>query len=376
MIMNNHHIINMSFAALVICIGLVACDKPKEQKEADVIIGNNQPTDESVMPVDTHKDIVGDIEDSTKTSEESEIIEASDTNTSEDLSDLMEFYGVNISEVLEVFPDLEYEESVDGSRYSEKEEKSFDGLSLAGPFFDVDEDDMVTGITYGGTRYSVANIYPGVDFKEASGILKNDGWKFEYGDFAHGTATYYAVYVRNDTELCVSTDGTGEFGALEENEITGIVNNVIVYRHEEEEATEPARTEVFGYLTDYKDLVKLLDMMPYYESSIQLGDAFTSHQFFLEYDDMGDFSMTNEASPYVSLCEIIPGDSTERIPGKMKEYGFKKYYDEDDLAMYSYLKDDILYAALFYKESGVVSSWYFCNWPEGEDALGMWEQWE
>lgn len=305
-----------------------------------------------------------------------EEINKSQTNNSVEITELMDLYGKNIAEALITFPYMEHEEYEGVTTYTENKEKSIDNLSLAGPIFDVGTDDTITSITYGGEKYNLLGIHAGEDFKDASEIVKKKGWQFSYGSFAHGTATYYAVYTKDDLELYISTNGEGDFRILEEKDIEGIVNQITICKPEDDSDDKTSDiTDVFDYKYNYKDLVDKQNMIPF-GMWLGIGDTYESYQFMLEYDEYGEFSMKNEGSPYVSICGIMIGDRIDSVPEKMNTRGLRKFYETDEYLEYYMKEKEKLYDVIIYKENENVKSWYFCNWPEGEDALEMWDAWE
>lgn len=142
----------------------------------------------------------------------------------EEGTDLMDFLGGSIEDAVAAIPGLEQ----DGEQYSAKEETAFDGVSLAGPFFDVDADGVVTGISYSGETYCVETIWVGVSMEYSGEYLKELGWEFQSVDFAHGTAQYVVTYVRDDMELVLVSDEAGDFEKSEESDVTGCVATISV----------------------------------------------------------------------------------------------------------------------------------------------------
>ena len=138
--------------------------------------------------------------------------------------DLMNYLGSSIEDACEAIPGLEQ----DGEQYSAKEEKSFDGLSLAGPFIDVDADGNVTGISYSGETYCVESLWVGTSMQDSGEYLKELGWNFQSVDFAHGTAQYVVTYTLNDMELVLVSDESGDFDKSEESDVTGCIATISV----------------------------------------------------------------------------------------------------------------------------------------------------
>lgn len=142
-----------------------------------------------------------------------------------DVTDLIDFLGNPIEDALPKISGLVQ----DGEQYSSKEETSVDGISLAGPFIDVDADSNVTCITYGGTQYSVDTVWVGTSMTESGQILKDNGWEFSGVDFAHGTAQYVVTYNKDNMELSMVSDESGDFDKSEESDVTGCISVISVY---------------------------------------------------------------------------------------------------------------------------------------------------
>lgn len=140
--------------------------------------------------------------------------------------DLMTFLGNPIDDALVQISGL----VEDGEQYSAKEEKSSDGISLAGPFIDVDADGTVTGITYSGETYSVGTLWVGISMEYSGADLKDLGWEFQSVDFAHGTAQYVVTYTKDDMEMILVSDESGDFDKSEESDVTGCIATITVQK--------------------------------------------------------------------------------------------------------------------------------------------------
>ena len=156
--------------------------------------------------------------------------EAATTNPEAEASteagtDLMDFMGSPVEEACAAVEGLEK----DGDQYSAREEKSMDGLSLAGPFIDVDANGIVTGITYSGEKYCVETLWVGTSMEYSGQFLKDLGWEFRNVDFAHGTAQYVVTYAKDNMELILVSDEAGDFDKSEESDVTGCVATISVY---------------------------------------------------------------------------------------------------------------------------------------------------
>ena len=143
----------------------------------------------------------------------------------EEGADLFDYLLSPVDDLGALIPELEQ----DGEQYSAKEEKAFDGLSLAGPFVDVNADNLITGITYGGTKYCVNSIWVGDSMEYAGQFLKETGLEFQSVDFAHGTAQYVVTYAADGIEIILVSDESGDFDKSEESDVTGCVATISCY---------------------------------------------------------------------------------------------------------------------------------------------------
>ena len=142
----------------------------------------------------------------------------------EALSDLAIYFGADIEQALAGIPGLE--DSIgDGTEYGLRDEVTAEGV-LAGPFIYVDAQKKINGISYGGTKFSLAGISTGMPMEDAGKIAKDAGWKFVSVTFAHGTAHQVVTYENGDRELVVVSDADGDFGRSEESDIMGNVESV------------------------------------------------------------------------------------------------------------------------------------------------------
>lgn len=139
-------------------------------------------------------------------------------------TDLISFMGQPIADVCKAIPELEK----DGNQYSATTEKSTDGISLAGPFIDIDAKENVTGITYGGAKYCIDTVWTGTSMEEAGKLIKERGWTFQSVDFAHGTAQYVVTYTKDNMELVLVSDESGDFSKSEESDVIGCVATISI----------------------------------------------------------------------------------------------------------------------------------------------------
>ena len=160
-----------------------------------------------------------------------------ETNVETSMTDLYDYFEANIDHVATDFQELQYDDSyknsditTDISGPTDTMETMADGLALAGPFFTVDKEGTVIGISYGGGMYSVCGITTGMLMSEAAEIAKSHGFTFSRVEIAHGTAKYIAVYDNAGMELYISSDADGDFGKTEESDVTGNVESILLQR--------------------------------------------------------------------------------------------------------------------------------------------------
>lgn len=164
--------------------------------------------------------------------DKNEGIETSDVSY---MTDLFDYFEADIDHVASDFPDIQYDDSYKNSEDTteisppaDTMETMSDGLALAGPFFTVDKDGTVVGISYGGRTYSVCGITAGMPMSEAAEIAKSHGFTFSHVDIAHGTAKYVAIYDNGEMRLCITSDADGDFGRTEESDVTGNVDGILL----------------------------------------------------------------------------------------------------------------------------------------------------
>ena len=163
--------------------------------------------------------------------------EGLETNDGVYRTDLYDYFGKNIDDVAVDFPSLQYDDSYktsseDTTGISEPTwdmEKMSDGLALAGPFFTINKEGKVVGISYGGKTYCVNGISIGTPVSEAIETVKNSGFKFNRVEITHGNAKYVAIYDNGDTELCIVSDEDGNTQKTEEGDVTGNVDMINIY---------------------------------------------------------------------------------------------------------------------------------------------------
>lgn len=147
-----------------------------------------------------------------------------DAGEAPEVIDLMDFFGKNVEDACAAIAGLEK----DGEQYSSKDEKAFDGVAIAGPFIDVDANGNVTGITYSGTTYSVETLWVGTSVEYSGEFLKDRGWEFQDVDFAHGTAQYVVTYTKDNMQIVLISDESGDFNKSEESDVTGCIATITV----------------------------------------------------------------------------------------------------------------------------------------------------
>ena len=183
-------------------------------------------------PADTAQE-EADTAGTTQSTEPADTVEDEETSAIETTTELMDYYGQNIDDLMSDFPDLEISSEegiydVNGAQYIDKTEEA-DGR-LLGPEFDVDGDFIIVGITYSGNKFTLSGVGIGMTMDEAISLLKSEGWEFSNVDYAHGTAQYIANYTKDDRMLTLVSTDEGEFGKSEESDLTGNVETVSVQK--------------------------------------------------------------------------------------------------------------------------------------------------
>lgn len=175
------------------------------------------------------------VDDEENTDTDVSSVEADDTVDASEMKDLFDYYGADIEHVATDLTDLQLDDSyktADGtteiSGPTDSMEKMSDGLALAGPFFTVNNEGSVVGISYGGKNYSVCGITVGSPMSAAAEIAKSHGFTFADVEIAHGTAKYVAIYENDNMQLCITSDAEGEFGVTEESDVTGNVDSILL----------------------------------------------------------------------------------------------------------------------------------------------------
>ncbi|MBP5384267.1 MAG: hypothetical protein J6Y57_04770 [Lachnospiraceae bacterium] len=149
-------------------------------------------------------------------------------------TDLSAYYGMHIDDVAVDFPDLQYDDSyknsetTDVSEPADMMERRSDGIALGGPFFTIDNAGNVVAVSYGGQTYCICEITVGMPMSEAADLAKMHDFQFSYAEIAHGTATYVSVYDNGEMLLCISSDAEAELGKLEESDVTGNVEFIVL----------------------------------------------------------------------------------------------------------------------------------------------------
>ncbi|MCR5590523.1 MAG: hypothetical protein K6F73_03255 [Lachnospiraceae bacterium] len=151
------------------------------------------------------------------------------------MTDLFAYYAMNIDDVAIDFPDLQYDDSyktaegtTEVSEPTDMMERMSDGLALAGPFFSIDNEGTVVGITYGGLTYCVCEICVGMSMSEAAELAKIHDYEFSHVEITHGSAKYVSIYDNGQTQLCIVSDADGDISKTEESDVTGNVDSITV----------------------------------------------------------------------------------------------------------------------------------------------------
>lgn len=206
-------------------VSTVATEEESTPEEAS----QETATEEESAPEEISQETAA--EDNTETSESVKRIVDEARNIDAD-GELMDYFGKNVDELTSVFPNLEImsqegEYDKNGAQYGDKEE-SYDGITLSGPFFDVDKDSNIVGISYGGRRFVLEGICAAVDMKDALDIIKEKGWKFSDVEITHGSAQYVGIYTKDDMILSIVTTADGNTNKMEESDLTGFVESVSI----------------------------------------------------------------------------------------------------------------------------------------------------
>ena len=64
--------------------------------------------------------------------------------------------------------------------------------------------------------------------EEAGKLIKERGWTFQSVDFAHGTAQYVVTYTKDNMELVLVSDESGDFSKSEESDVIGCVATISI----------------------------------------------------------------------------------------------------------------------------------------------------
>ena len=137
------------------------------------------------------------------------------------------------------------------------------------------------------------------------------------------------------------------------------------------ELPDEKNIEITSYLKNYKDLVDKLGMSPTDPwQFIDQKNAYMVDQFYIDWEsDYDIWSMKNEGASYVKIYDYSLGDSIEEIEKTLLEKEWVDYYSDDKENLYLAVIDDKSYMLALQKdENADMSSWYFCNWPEGDDV--------
>ena len=199
--------------------------------------GDNQaPVESAPAPADSESAAAAPaaVPEATEAGDSNEVVENDDVVQEKDLFD---YYGANIESFAGDFSGLQYDDSyktAEGgttvSGPTDTMEMMSDGLALAGPFFTIDNNGDVIGIHYGGKKFTLCEIAVGMSMSEAADLAKSHGFNFSRVEIAHGTAKYVAIYDNGVEELSIVSDADGEFGKTEESDVTGNVDDIVIYK--------------------------------------------------------------------------------------------------------------------------------------------------
>ena len=262
-------------------------------------------------------------------------------------TELMDYFGSNIDDLMGPFPALEIfaqegSYTPAGAQYMDKQETAADG-SLAGPWFDVDENSDIVGLSYSGTKYTVSGIAVGTPMQDAAAIAKKDGWTFRSVEYEHGTGYGVGVYMKDDLTMAVSSDAEAEFGSETEDELSGNVARVLVYLDNAAAGTgDGAGIMALTVATDHTDMNSIRN---------EVNTDGTYNQQWLSAD--GAFVLTNIATP-----TEYPADG-QTLEDYAAEYTAKVLQDRD-ITVQKVEGDEALSAKLTYPA-------YRITWTSGSN---------
>lgn len=184
-------------------------------------------------------------------------------------------------------------------------------------------------------------------------------------------------YVAADSEDIYSTPITEEEGnsIISSYEyVTDLYQPVATLINENKRQGQEAETpdekniEITSYMETYKDLVEKLGMSSTDSWQFLGNDSYVVDQFYLEWEE-NIWSMKNEGAPYIKLYGFSLGDSVETVEKTLLEKEWVSYYSDDKENIYLAIINDKPYMISLRKdENNNLSSWYFCNWPEGDNV--------
>lgn len=132
-----------------------------------------------------------------------------------------------------------------------------------------------------------------------------------------------------------------------------------------EPVDESDRIEVSDYLEEYESLVTMLDLGKAESWVFDTDNSYAKDGVKLNWSDYGSYSLGIENPSQLVVYGMKLGDQIEDFDETQYDWFVYRKLDTE----YDYLKiiNDRLYLLVAYLKNGRITSWYICNWPEGED---------
>ena len=167
----------------------------------------------------------------------------------------------------------------------------------------------------------------------------------------------------------LGTAGTSAFQTQEAAAYEAALDSVA---QTEEPAPAEGPAEISAYFQTYTSLVDALGMISS-DDWQYLGAGFVTYRagdFMLAWNQgsgKSRFSMENNGSDQVSLYGIYTGDSILNLDDRLLGSGWVSgYKTEGCWYYYSWQNGDTFYLEARFDDAEAVTSWYLCNWPEGD----------
>lgn len=175
----------------------------------------------------------------------------------------------------------------------------------------------------------------------------------------------------------LGTAGTAAFQTQEAAAYEAALDSVA---QTEEPAPAEGPTEISAYFQMYTSLVDALGMTSS-DDWQYLGAGFVTYRagdFMLAWNQGNGksmFSMENNGSNQVSLYGIYTGDSILNLDDRLLGSGWVSgYKTEGCWYYYSWQNGDTFYLEARFDDAEAVTSWYLCNWPQGDGYSTIYDQ--